>query len=285
MILRVALIQPNFEGWNFDLRFKKCEKLVKIALEDNPDIICLPELFPGRILKHSKMLWNLNVPIFFGHSIPPSNEGKKWKNCYSLKLPNSEEIQSQEKLVLIVEDEREDYESGRNIQIFNINGVKIGVFICSTLPFGSDLVSLYVDKEIDLAIVPALAPVHHLPYWEMFLVVRAMDLGVPIIFVNYAGYKMDSDGIIYGGGRSSVVLPIPLIDNIQNFKQFLESKNVHPKLNFLVRLSEKEEVRTVDIPISQKWYQKLIRSIKNELKINLKDYWRELWRDTVCEDL
>ena len=115
--------------------------------------------------------------------------------------------------------------------------------------------SLYVNKKIDLAIVPALAPAHHLPYWERFLIVRAMDLGVPIVFVNYAGYKMDSDGIIYGGGRSSVVLPIPLVDDIQTFKQFLKSRNVHPKLNFLVRLSEKEEVRTVDVPLSQKRFQ------------------------------
>ncbi len=28
------------------------------------------------------------------------------KNCYSLKLPNSEEIQSQEKLIIIVDDEK-----------------------------------------------------------------------------------------------------------------------------------------------------------------------------------
>ena len=39
MLLRVALIQPELEGWNFDLRFKKCEKLVKIALKDFLDIV------------------------------------------------------------------------------------------------------------------------------------------------------------------------------------------------------------------------------------------------------
>ena len=66
--IKVSLVQPKFEGWDFDRNLAKCEKMVKKVLVDKPDLICLPELFPGRILKHSDFLWNLEVPIFFGHT-------------------------------------------------------------------------------------------------------------------------------------------------------------------------------------------------------------------------
>ena len=257
--LRVAIVQPEFDGWNFDLRFKKCEKLVKIAVLQKPDLICLPELFPGRILKHSKMLWNLDIPIFFGHSYPLNN--KKWKNCYSLKLPNDETLKMQEKIIL-TDNEKSNYLSGRSIRIFKRKNVKIVVLICNDLPYGSYLISTLPDNKIDVVVVPALAPAHHLLYWENFLIVRAIEVGAPIIFINYARYKED-DGIYYGGGRSSVILPLPM--KIGDYNEFLKSKDLNPSSNFRVQLKNEETVKVVDIPLTQKWYQDRIRQIKNEL--------------------
>jgi len=270
--VRVTIVQPLFDSWEFETRLKKCERLVSIALKNKADFICLPELFPGRILKHSEMLWNLDTPIFFGHSWPPQKENDKWKNSYSLKLPKQENIVRQDKLVLS-ESEKAEYDSGDEIRVFEINTVKIGVIICHSLPFGPELITFFVKKHFDLVIVPALAPAYHISYWKHFLVVRAMDLGIPLIFVNYAGNKED-DGVIFGGGNSSIILPMPIDCN--NLTQFIKNKDVDPKMNFLLCLGNTEEVITADIPLDQKNYYRERKNINRSLMSSMKKYCYEM---------
>jgi predicted amidohydrolase len=241
--IRISIIQPEFKGWDFEYNIRKCEELISNVVPQNPDIICLPELFPGRSLFNSNYLWNLNIPIFFGHSIPPKSSEEKWLNAYSLK-DSQNNISSQLKLKLVT-SEKENYTAGNKIVIFKINNIKIGVSICHSFAF--DFINLYkYYGNVDLLIVPALAPIHHIEYWKTILIVRSIDLKIPIIFINYSGMDIDN-GILVGGGNSSIIMPLP--KGHLNLEDFVKDNSVIPENNFLLNLNNKEEAITYNLQL------------------------------------
>jgi predicted amidohydrolase len=114
----------------------------------------------------------------------------------------------------------------------------------------------------DILFVPAMALKHALSYWEMSLLLRSTDNGIPTVFVNTASEFVGAGGkYVFGGGQSKVVLP--MIPEAKTIEEVYSAKELNPQNQIVLRMGEKEEIKSIDIDITlHKEYRDEIQDLR-----------------------
>lgn len=94
-------------------------------------------------------------------------------------------------------DEKRYFKRGTKLKVFDLRGMKIGILICEDVWFPEPSRAMAL-RGADLLIVLGASPYERFKkeIWENFLIQRARDNIIPIVFCNQAGCQ---DGVTYLG--------------------------------------------------------------------------------------
>ena len=260
--MRVALIQPEVRDWDFGKRAEYANDLVLRTKEMNPDIICFPELFPGNIepLKQSAKV--VNSYILCGEMGKIPSQDMSFHNSVVLINPLGEVVGRYSKYLLMQAEQSMGFKRGETYKVFNTNIGRIGVLICADFPLVPETSKKIALNGADIIFVPAMALKNALSYWEMFLLVRSVDNGIPTVFVNTASEFVGAGGkYVFGGGQSKVVLP--MIPEAKSIEEVYATKELNPQDQIVLRMGEEEEIKSIDIDITlHKEYKDEIQDLR-----------------------
>lgn len=260
--MRVALIQPEVTDWDFGKRIEYANDLVLRTKEMNPDIICFPELFPGNIESLKQSAKVVNSYILCGEMEQIQSQEMSFHNSMVLINPLGEVVGKFRKKLLMQAELEFGLKPGGDFVIFNTNIGRIGVLICADFPLVPEPSAKIALGGADILFVPAMALKHALSYWEMSLLLRTTDNGIPTVFVNVAGEFADAGGrYVFGGGQSEVVLP--MIPEAKTIEEFYGMKEMDPQKQIVLKMGEKEEIKSIDIDITlHKEYRDEIQDLR-----------------------
>ena len=206
-VMKVCLAQTNiiFEDKNKNLI--KAKKLISDASTKGQDLILFPEMsFTGfsmntKLIGESdnetlKMMSNLakeyNINIGFGW-VKKDDEG--YHNIYSIVNRNGKEVADYAKIHPFSYS-KEDlfYKAGEELCVFELDNIKMAVFICYDLRFPE--LFRAVAGKVSMVIIPANWPAKRSNHWKTLLTARAIENQVYIMAVNCQG---DMGGQYYSG--------------------------------------------------------------------------------------
>lgn len=151
--MKVSLIQME-SNENKEENETKAIKMIYEAIKEKPDIICLSELFLywgkdfkcgivdiKEIEKYQKIAKENNVNIILGSVALKNDNDKATNSCFVINR-NGDIIKRYDKIHMYKvnrqdykTDEAENYISGTEIGITEVDGIKIGIGICFDLRF------------------------------------------------------------------------------------------------------------------------------------------------------
>lgn len=224
--LNIAIVQMKVVTEK-EKNIKKSEEMIKKAVEQDIDLIVLPEmfncpyqtdLFPeyaekegGYTYKQMSRIANENRVYLIAGSIPEIDGNKIYNTCYSFDK-NGKQIGKHRKIHLFdinIEGGQTFKESdtlsfGNKIDIIETPFANVGVIICYDLRF-PELSRLLVEKGAELIVVPGAFNMTTGPaHWEILFRTRALDNQLYMIGAAPAS-NTDSSYISYG--NSIVVDP------------------------------------------------------------------------------
>ena len=260
--MKVALIQPEVTGWDFGKRIEYANDLVLRTKEMNPDIICFPELFPGNIESLKQSAKDVNSYILCGEMEKIPSQDMSFYNSVALINPLGEVVGKYRKKLLMQGEIEFGLKRDEDYKIFNTKIGRIGVLICADFPLVPETSGKIALGGADILFVPAMALKHSLSYWEMSLLLRSTDNGIPTVFVNTASEFVDPSGkYVFGGGQSKVVLP--MIPEARTIEEVYSAKELDPQKQIVLRMGEKEEIKSIDIDITlHKEYKEEIQDLR-----------------------
>lgn len=175
------------------------EEAVKLVANKNVDWIIMPELITSGLQfsqkigmnwikqqpdewmnKFCKLIKTLNVNVFLG--CPEQSENGNLYNSIFVINRNGELIGRQRKISSVTDDWSS---SGTEIEVINIENIKVGIVICADA-YTQDVAKTLVAKGAEIIVAPsAWGPGLHGPNgeWEQ----RSIDTGLPLFVCNRTG--------------------------------------------------------------------------------------------------
>jgi predicted amidohydrolase len=243
--MRIGLVQPIVQNWDWITRAEYASNLIFRLRDQKPDIICLPELFPGYIPPIQECARDLKTFIICGevgnNTGPLSNN---YSNNVVLINPQGKVVGRYQKIFLMPSEKASGYKRGTRYKIFNTPLGKIGVLICADFPRVPETSGVLALGGADIIFVPSMSVKNLIPYWKLFLISRTIDNGIPTIYVNIANEFKDGE-TIYGGGQSSIVTPMPT--EIRSLDDFYSSENIKPEDHILYSMENEEMVKVIEV--------------------------------------
>ncbi len=198
--IRVCLIQPKIEK-NNENNYVIVEKLIKSSLDEEPDIICLPErwYFLDFTKNFSDIIQNqydeqyqrvknwskvFKISIISGGIWEYHNNSEKpFVSSYYFK--NGNEMFRQDKIHLY-EGEKKILSSGDCLNIYkdpylNIN---FSILICFDLHISSFLVNKAINNDCEIIFSPTLIQSTGIDNWTTYIQARALENRIPIVSCN-----------------------------------------------------------------------------------------------------
>ena len=243
--MKIAIIQPIFKNWDYNSRVNQALELLSKLPKDRIDLIVLPELFPGSYVPLQEKAIELGSYICCGETIRIND--KEFYNASTIINPTGEKNYTHIKNILAPGEKNHNYITKINYNVFNINSINIGISICHELPMLPELGLSYFSR-IELLLVPSLAIKSMLQYWHYHLIIKAIEIGVPVVFVNYAGTFKDKEYEM-GGGRSGVYLPLP--EYLESLEDLIKSKHSNPEDLCLFSLPDEEKIKIFNVQIER----------------------------------
>ncbi|WP_027964604.1 carbon-nitrogen hydrolase family protein [Halalkalibacillus halophilus] len=226
---------------------KKQENLLRIketfqqAYKDSAELVLLPELslsgyfiqdldfsvaetIDGESITYIKKLCNTyNLYTLF--SFPEKSEDGTLFNSTALISPRGKILTTYRK-VHLYGTEKEVFTAGEEYKVIDTPLGRIGLMICYDLDF-PEVARVLTLKGADLILVATNNMKPYQSYQEVFLKSRAMENEVPIVLCNRTGWERE-------------------------FEFFGESAAYDAFGNKIVKLEEKEQISTFDLPLFQK---------------------------------
>lgn len=242
------------------INYKRAKEKIQEALEQNPDVVVLPELFPTGFfpkdvkeyadkdgLKTKEIFTSLakkhNINIVAG-SVATKKEGKIFNTSYVFDR-NGDVISEYDKTHLFTFMGEDNYFSfGQNLSTFMLDGYKCGIIICYDLRF-VELIRTLALKDIKMLFIVTAWPIERLHHLETLTVARAIENHIFTILCNSTS-------------------------NLENIKFGGNSMIIDPLGATLARANENEHIITADINPN------LVDKIKNKINI-YKDRREELY--------
>ena len=206
--MRVSLIQTNSNGYKQDNQEKVLKQLQE-AMKDSPDIICLSELFLswgkdfyGGIVKleeikqYQEFAKINNVNIILGSVALESNVPNKTTNTSFVINRNGNIVGRYDKINLYKVnkpdfklDENDDTIPGKDLGVFELDGINIGVGICFDLRFPEYFREL-IKKDVQVIFLPSHFNKNTGSIaWQILPSARAIENQVYFCAVNQTGEK------------------------------------------------------------------------------------------------
>lgn len=250
--MKVTGLQMDVQFSNPDANYEKAEALIDKAMEDQPDVIVLPEMwntgfFPKENREHLadedaqrtyaflRRLAKKHQVNLVGGSVL-ERRGDKYYNTALVVNRSGELVGRYSKVHLFTFMKEDDYfEAGDKLCTFELDGVPCGMIICYDLRFLEQIRSLCL-KGIDLLFIPAEWPDKRIPHWETLTRARAIENQIFVAAVNGCGTMGETQ---YGGHSA-------LID---------------PWGEYLARAGEKEEI------IGAEFDMNLVKNIRETINV------------------
>jgi predicted amidohydrolase len=218
-------------------------------------------LFPGNIESLKQNAKVVNSYILCGEMEKIPFQQSLFYNSVVLVNPLGEVVGKYSKQILMQGEVEFGFKRGVDYKIFNTSIGRIGVLICADFPLVPETSAKIALSGADILFVPAMALKNSLSYWELFLLVRSTDNGIPTVFVNTAG-EFVGGKYVFGGGQSKVVLP--MIPEAKSIEEVYSSRELNPQGQIVLSMSEKEEINSIDIDITlHKKYKEEIQALRN----------------------
>ena len=207
--MRVSLIQTESNGTKQENKKKVFNQLEEAVL-DKPDIICLSELFLSwgkdfndgkvnleEIEKYQDFAKTNNVNIILGSVALESKDSNKTTNTSFVINRNGNIVGRYDKIHMykvnkpdLKLDEKDDTIPGKDLGVFELDSVKIGVGICFDLRFPEYFREL-IKRGVEIIFLPshfnkntgAIA-------WDTLTKARAIENQVYFCAVNQTGEKL-----------------------------------------------------------------------------------------------
>ncbi|SDC05680.1 NAD+ synthase (glutamine-hydrolysing) [Geotoga petraea] len=220
MKMRISLAQMNARVGDYDFNYNKIIDFIEKAVENKSDIILFPELtlngyppedlilktqflresreYTEKIIEYSK---RKNIIIIFGaidwdiesyNSAFVVYKGRKILDYRKMFLPNYS-----------VFDEKRYFTNGNEVEIFQIDDVKLGVNICEDIWVPNGPALALAQNGVNIILNLSASPYHknkNISKLEM-LKTRASELSSWLIYTNLVGGQ---DEVVFDGG--SVVI-------------------------------------------------------------------------------
>lgn len=216
--MKISIIQCDLKVGDVDYNFSLVEKKIIEAMEDNPDVIVLPEMwntsfFPHNIreladvdgrrtkelLKRLSSKFNVNI---VGGSVARLSGDKLFNTCYVFDR-NGNEINHYDKVhAFSPSKENEVFNTGSNICTFNLDNIKCGVIICYDIRF-VEWVRMYALDDVQILFIPAAWPDKRNLHWDTLNRARAIENQMFVVCVNSVGSTDD----MKFGGHSAIIDP------------------------------------------------------------------------------
>ncbi|NPV44398.1 MAG: carbon-nitrogen family hydrolase [Firmicutes bacterium] len=200
--MKISLLQMDVILGHPSENRQKVEKMFRQTIEDDPDVIVLPEtwntgFFPENVkeladlqgepscslLSELAMEYKVNI---IGGSIADNEKGKVYNTNYVFDR-NGRMISKYRKIHLFSPSgEHNFFEPGNEISIYEIDGVKAATIICYDLRF-AELVRTLALEGIQILFVPAEWPHPRLEHWKTLLKARAVENQMFVVGVNGVG--------------------------------------------------------------------------------------------------
>jgi len=199
----IALIQMKVAFANPDENYKRIEGLIATAIEQQPDIIVLPEtwntgFFPKKQLREladrngertiaimSDLAKQYSVNIVAG-SISDLRGDKVYNTTYIFNREGMVVTHYDKVHGFTPSGEHQFYEGGRGIHTFQLDGISCASAICYDLRF-PELFRKVTTQGVDLFFLPAQWPMVRLSHWECLNKARAIENQMYLCAVNSAG--------------------------------------------------------------------------------------------------
>lgn len=250
--MKISIIQMDMEFQNNEKNYIKAKKLIKKSLEENPDVIILPEtwstgFFPSRNLSdfsenNAEILKNEFSKLALENStniIAGSIVNKKEDGIYNTSLVfnrKGQNIASYDKIHLFSPMyENKFFKSGNKVVTFKIDDIMCAIVICYDIRF-LELIRTLALKGVKVLFVVAQWPEARLEHWKLLNRVRAIENQFFVVAVNSCGTAAD----VKFAGHSLVIDPWGEI---------------------ITELSSEEEIRTLEIDVNK------IKEIREKMSI------------------
>ncbi len=215
-IIKVACIQMDCEIGNVKANLEKARSLLIKAKENGAEFAVLPELFNvgyqldilnsldydfcDTAQELSNISQELNIYIAAG--VFEKYEGKYY-NSTVVYNNKGELIEKYRKINLFcLSNEKEVFEAGNEIKVFNIGSFKFGILICYDIRF-PELSRRYLNEGCSALIVSSAFPFPRLEHWNTLLKARAIENQSYVIASNRSG----RDGDMRFLGNSYIIDP------------------------------------------------------------------------------
>lgn len=219
IIIRLALVQTKIYHGNPESNRDHFSSLVFKAMDKNPDVILLPEMWNtsydlGNLKEKadrdgypsassmSKLAHRYGVNIIAG-SISDARNDKIYNSTYIYNRQGGLVARYDKIHLFGLMNEGSCFSPGQKRTVFELDNVRCGVIICYDLRFPELIRALALDG-IDVLFVPAQWPHPRMHPWRTLLQARAIENQMYIAAVNRVG--QEGETVFFG--HSMVIDPL-----------------------------------------------------------------------------
>ncbi|MDD2380029.1 MAG: carbon-nitrogen family hydrolase [Bacteroidales bacterium] len=207
MIQKIAFLQMDIAFADPVANRKKAEQMICEAVNENPDVICLPEtwnigFFPKENLKDladmdgqatkkllSELATKYKVNIVGGSVV--NRRGDKIYNTGFVFDREGKCIAKYDKVHgFSPSGEHTYFEGGSRLCNFELDGIKAGMIICYDMRFVEQVRTLALDG-IQILFIPAQWPHPRLKHWKTLAMARAIENQMFVAAINGVGTAND----------------------------------------------------------------------------------------------
>lgn len=218
--MKVSVYQMNIVAGKPDKNIEKVRNWIKkVASEDKPDVVVLPELWTTSytlkefgdlaeesaesikaFLKDMAVTYNVNI---IGGSFINKINGKIYNSSVVVNN-NGEIVYEYDKIHLVPMLDEHLFLTGgkKKSTVFEINGIKMGLIICYDLRFPELSRSLALEGA-EVLFVVAEWPIARTKHWRMLSIARAIENQTYVVSCNNVGSLKD----VEYGGNSMIIDP------------------------------------------------------------------------------
>lgn len=200
--MKVAILQMAVAFGEPQKNIASLYRMAEAAMEDRPDILLLPELWPvgfypqpildyadadGRQMRDilSKLAASYQVNIV-GGTVANAIGKQVFNTCYVFDRTGQLAATYHKTHLFTPSGEADDFEPGNSLVTVTLDGVKCGIAVCYDIRF-PEFTRQLVLADISVLFLPAAWPQARLFHWQTLIRARAIENQIFVVACNEAG--------------------------------------------------------------------------------------------------
>lgn len=200
--MKVAILQMAVAFGEPQKNIASLYRMAEAAMEDRPDILLLPELWPvgfypqpildyadadGRQMRDilSKLAASYQVNIV-GGTVANAIGKQVFNTCYVFDRTGQLAATYHKTHLFTPSGEADDFEPGTSLVTVTLDGVKCGIAVCYDIRF-PEFTRQLVLADISVLFLPAAWPQARLFHWQTLIRARAIENQIFVVACNEAG--------------------------------------------------------------------------------------------------